>query len=470
MASTPSPVDAPAPKIGELAEKALEQRRSLGSTPSTSTLPNDTFKQSQLRSDRLATRSYRSQAELSRSRKGEEEAAAVANELRPAWDPSHYRYIPPALKGCKPVTPEPWAKDEANYVAGLERHGFKANEQNQIARKKQVSYHANVAKTIEADMRAYRKELGTGRQTPMSARHYRAWSDAGLLPHRPPELGRSSRRPHALGEFTQTGEFSHQLRHRHGSAAMPTSSSTPCCSNASTSSARTAMPQHSGVPQHSTAPRQCDSLQQSSGAPHGLAQQSKTQHSTEARQSRNQSVMAFLSSSPMALPPSPTGMSAPRSRANLEPSPARSRPFSSEAAVGRLSMPSSSGTRSRSSSEASPFRCSTSGLHQSTGTGTGTGTGSRTTPRAGNRTPRAGNRTPRAAGSSNGRSTPRGSRSNRTPRGGSSGSSQTATSGCSVASRGAMCGDDRTLVTSMRAQFAERSPCHGCGCWHHDPF
>ena len=133
-------------------------------------------------------------AELFRRRKGEEDAAAVATG-RPGWDSSQYRYIPPALKGCKPVTPEPWAKDEANYVAGLEGHGFKANEQNQIARKKQVSYHANVAKTIEADMRAYRKELGTGRQTPMSARHYRAWSDAGSLPSTARSASRGSPHP-----------------------------------------------------------------------------------------------------------------------------------------------------------------------------------------------------------------------------------------------------------------------------------
>jgi len=136
-------------------------------------------------------------AELYRRRKGEEDAAAVATG-RPGWDSSHYRYIPPALKGVKPVTPEPWAKDEAAYVAGLEGHGFKANTQNEIVKKKQVSYHANVAKTIENDMRAYRKELGTGRQTPMSARHYRAWSDAGSLPT-------TARTPHSSGRSARSG-------------------------------------------------------------------------------------------------------------------------------------------------------------------------------------------------------------------------------------------------------------------------
>ena len=34
---------------------------------------------------------------------------------RPAWNSTPMRHAPSALKGLKPVTPEPWAADEATY-------------------------------------------------------------------------------------------------------------------------------------------------------------------------------------------------------------------------------------------------------------------------------------------------------------------------------------------------------------------
>ena len=41
------------------------------------------------------------------------EDAEVANKtLRDAWDSTVWRYVPPSLRGLKPVTDEPWARDE----------------------------------------------------------------------------------------------------------------------------------------------------------------------------------------------------------------------------------------------------------------------------------------------------------------------------------------------------------------------
>lgn len=54
----------------------------------------------------------------------EEEDAAVATGRTP-WDSTVYNPCPPALKGCKPITPEPWARDAAAYEAGMNGHGFK---------------------------------------------------------------------------------------------------------------------------------------------------------------------------------------------------------------------------------------------------------------------------------------------------------------------------------------------------------
>ena len=31
---------------------------------------------------------------------------------RPEWDSTPWHYVPPALKGVIPVTPEPWARDQ----------------------------------------------------------------------------------------------------------------------------------------------------------------------------------------------------------------------------------------------------------------------------------------------------------------------------------------------------------------------
>ena len=49
-------------------------------------------------------------AELSR-RRAEEEVRMSSSSARPAWDSTPWFYVPPALRGLKPVTREPWGRD-----------------------------------------------------------------------------------------------------------------------------------------------------------------------------------------------------------------------------------------------------------------------------------------------------------------------------------------------------------------------
>lgn len=119
----------------------------------------------------------------------EEQDAAVATGRSP-WDGSTYNPCPPALKGCKPITPEPWARDAAAYEAGMNGHGFKTidtgidNGSGGYTQKKKVSIEA-LSSQIQNDMAAYRRDLGAGKKAPVSARHLRAWSDAGNIPPTP---------------------------------------------------------------------------------------------------------------------------------------------------------------------------------------------------------------------------------------------------------------------------------------------
>jgi hypothetical protein len=119
----------------------------------------------------------------------EEQDAAVATGRAP-WDSTAYNPCPPALKGCKPITPEPWARDAAAYEAGMNSHGFKQidtgidNASGGYTQKKKVSIE-NLSAQIQNDMAAYRRELGAGKKAPVSARHLRAWSDAGNIPPTP---------------------------------------------------------------------------------------------------------------------------------------------------------------------------------------------------------------------------------------------------------------------------------------------
>ena len=59
---------------------------------------------------------------LRRRRIAEEEAAAIKTN-RPTWNSSPFREVPPALRGCKPITPEPWARDALVYEEGMNGHG-----------------------------------------------------------------------------------------------------------------------------------------------------------------------------------------------------------------------------------------------------------------------------------------------------------------------------------------------------------
>ena len=49
------------------------------------------------------------------SRQRKEDGGFVEQTSRPAWDPTPWRYVPPALRGVKPVTSEPWANDLEVY-------------------------------------------------------------------------------------------------------------------------------------------------------------------------------------------------------------------------------------------------------------------------------------------------------------------------------------------------------------------
>ena len=75
-------------------------------------------------------------------------SALDADKGRPAWNSTPMRHAPAALKGLKPVTPEPWASDEAIYdrlynsQARNAESGFGVNERhlNKTARKKEHEY------------------------------------------------------------------------------------------------------------------------------------------------------------------------------------------------------------------------------------------------------------------------------------------------------------------------------------------
>ena len=61
-------------------------------------------------------------AQLRRKLAAEAREAATATG-RPEWDGSTWMSVPSALKGLKPVTPEPWAKDSDAYAKGMPKHG-----------------------------------------------------------------------------------------------------------------------------------------------------------------------------------------------------------------------------------------------------------------------------------------------------------------------------------------------------------
>ena len=112
---------------------------------------------------------------------------------KPGWDSSVHKATPPQLKGMKPVTPEPWARDAAVYEAGMDGHGFKAIDTgvDYVRKKKSVAIE-DVASKIQNDMIAYRKELGGEKKPPVSARMLRAHGLAAPPPMTP-KSNRSAR-------------------------------------------------------------------------------------------------------------------------------------------------------------------------------------------------------------------------------------------------------------------------------------
>lgn len=137
-----------------------------------------------------------------RKRRVEEEALASVTTGRPAWDSSPLHATPPALKGCKPITPEPWARDMAVYEGGMFLHGAKetpgmAKTADSGASGKLADDIGKHVSIIQSDMVAYRRELAQGenkKQWPASARHYRQWESNGLMTPKTPHTGRSTQR------------------------------------------------------------------------------------------------------------------------------------------------------------------------------------------------------------------------------------------------------------------------------------
>ena len=101
-----------------------------------------------------------------RKRRMLEEKEATESTGRPKWDSSVWMYVPAALKGLKPVTPEPWARDGEVYTQGMNAHGavqlnydgtefVDASEAVAMAMPKHLSQ-------IENAMRQFHKELASG--------------------------------------------------------------------------------------------------------------------------------------------------------------------------------------------------------------------------------------------------------------------------------------------------------------------
>lgn len=136
-------------------------------------------------------------ATLRKRRVAEEAAAAVATG-RPPWDSTAHKDTPPALKGCVPITPEPWARDAAVYEEGMKGHAFKAYTHSPAAEDKEKK-HVSI---IQNDMMAYRRELGSEKKAPVSARHLRAWGEAPPTSGRTTgrTTGRSTRRGHPMAD------------------------------------------------------------------------------------------------------------------------------------------------------------------------------------------------------------------------------------------------------------------------------
>jgi hypothetical protein len=115
-------------------------------------------------------------------RRAREDAAAAETTNRPTWDSTTYKYMPAALKGMRPVTPEPWARDSKIYMRGaVEGHGAQRHQKSPPRfpspdeRPGGSPPHVHM---IEKDRYMFRQELGTqgpgapilSARTPRSAR------------------------------------------------------------------------------------------------------------------------------------------------------------------------------------------------------------------------------------------------------------------------------------------------------------
>lgn len=118
-------------------------------------------------------------ATLHRRRVAEDEMAEdiAAAAGRPAWNGSAMRDTPTALRGVKPVTDEPWARDAAIYEDRLSRGRTSDGKKAHFS-------------TIENGMQAFRKDLGAGKNIPSSARAHGSQGQSSRGSPTTPHTGR----------------------------------------------------------------------------------------------------------------------------------------------------------------------------------------------------------------------------------------------------------------------------------------
>lgn len=102
-----------------------------------------------------------------RKRRAAEAQYAADRTGRPVWDSSTWHSTPSALKGTRPVTPEPWARDCNMYAAGMEEgDGVKKESIDRrfiqgLAPGVNPDRPPSHVTMIEKAMAAYRQEIGS---------------------------------------------------------------------------------------------------------------------------------------------------------------------------------------------------------------------------------------------------------------------------------------------------------------------
>lgn len=101
-----------------------------------------------------------------RRRRAEEAEEAASVTGRPVWDTSTWMYVPSSLKGLKPSTSEPWARDGDVYSGGMSKYGaarpnYDPPQYVDVDSRTQDAMPRHVT-LIENAMRQLRKEINVG--------------------------------------------------------------------------------------------------------------------------------------------------------------------------------------------------------------------------------------------------------------------------------------------------------------------